>query len=102
MYVTVSEDFASVLEGDPIETVGAVLSSVNVLEGPAAAAVFPAESAAEAAAIEIPTAPSPEQDDNVTVRVAVPAPLTAAEQAAVPEALTVISALAKVTEEAPV
>ena len=100
--MTVSEDLASVLEGDPIVTVGAVLSSVNVLEGPAAAAVFPAESEAVAAAREIPTAPSPEQDDRVTVRVAEPAPLTAAEQAAVPDALTVMSALAKVTAEAPV
>ena len=97
-----SEDFASVFEGEPIETVGAVLSSVNVLEGPAAAAVLPAASEAEAAAIEIPTAPSPEQDESVTVRVLVPAPLTAAEQAAVPPALTVISLLAKLTEVAPV
>ena len=98
----VSEDLASVLEGDPIETVGAVLSSVKVVEGPSAAAVFPAASVADPAATVIPTAPSPEQDDRVNVRVAMPAPLTAAEQVAVPEALTVMSPLAKVTEVAPV
>ena len=102
MYVTVSEDLASVFEGDPIDTVGAVLSSVNVLDGPAAAAVFPAASEAEAEATEIPTAPSPVHDERVTVRVVVPAPLTAAEQVAVPEALTVMSALASVTAVAPV
>ena len=89
MYVTVSELLASVFEGAPITTVGAVLSSVNVVEGPAAAAVFPAKSLAEAAATEIPIVPSPEHDDKVTVRVEVPAPVTAAEQSAVPPLLTV-------------
>ena len=97
----VSELRASALDGDPIETVGAVLSSVKVVDGPTAAAVFPAASEAEAAATEIPTAPSPEQDVRVTVRVVVPAPLTAAEQVAVPEVFTVISPFARLTEVAP-
>ena len=101
-YVTVSELFASDLEGDPMLKVGAVLSSVKVLEGPAAAVEFPAASAAVADAIEIPIVPSPEQLESVTVLVAVPAPDTAAVHVAVPVALTEISPLARVTDEAPV
>ena len=99
--MTVSEEPASVLEGDPIETVGAVLSSVNVVEALDAAAVFPAASEAVAAAIEIPIVPSPEQEDKVTVREVVPAPLTAAVHVADPVVLTVISLSAKETEVAP-
>ena len=102
MYVTVSELLASVLEGAPIAKVGAVLSSVKVVDGPAAAAVFPAASEAEAAAIVIPIVPSPEHDDRVTVRVEVPAPVTAAVQSADPVLLTVISPSASDTLEAPV
>ena len=96
-----SDDLASVLEGAPIETVGAVLSSINVVEGPAPAAKFEAASVAVPEAIVIPTVPSPVQEDSVTVRVLVPAPETAAEQLAVPVLLTVISAFAKVTAVAP-
>ena len=95
-------DFALVTEGALITRVGAVLSSINVVEGPALREVFPAASDEVPEAIEIPMVPSPEQDDNVTVRVEVPVPLTAAEQVAVPDVLTVISPLASVTAEAPV
>ena len=100
--MTEALDFAFATEGAPIETVGAVLSSAKVVEGPAAAVVFPEASTAVPAAIEIPPDPSPEQLDRVTVLVDVPAPLTAAEQVAVPEVLTVRSPLAKLIEDAPV
>ena len=101
MYVTVSDDFASALEGEPIETVGAVLSSTKVVDGPADAAVFPAASTAVAEAKLIPIVPSPEQLDKVTVRVEVPVPVTAAVQSAVPVLLTVTSLSASVTAVAP-
>ena len=100
--MTVSEFLASVLEGAPIKTVGAVLSSVKVVDGPTPAAVLPAASEAEPEATVIPTAPSPVQLESVTVRVEVPAPVTAAVQSADPVLFTVISASAKVTDEAPV
>ena len=102
VYVTEAPDFALVAEGDPMEMVGAVLSSTNVVEGPALNDELPEASVAVPEAIEIPIVPSPEHDDKVTVRVEVPAPLTAAEHVAVPEVLTVISPLASVTAEAPV
>ena len=76
-------------EGLPAAKVGAVLSSLNVPEGPAPASAFPAASVEVAAAIEIPTVPSPEQLESVTVLVEFPLPLTLLEQVAVPEALTV-------------
>ena len=101
MYVTEALDLASVTEGEPIETVGAVLSTINEVDGPAESAVFPAKSLAEAAASEIDAVPSPEHDDKVTVRVAVPAPLTAAVQLAVPVVWTETSLAAKVTVSAP-
>ena len=100
--MTEALDLASATEGAPIEIVGAVLSSMKVVDGPAAPALFAEASTAVPAAIEIPTVPSPEHEDRVTVRVLVPAPLTAAEQLAVPVVLTVTSPLAKVIDEAPV
>ena len=96
-----SELFASVLEGDPILSVGAVLSSIKVEEAAGAPAEFPAASEAVAEASVIPIVPSPEQLDKVTVRVVVPAPLTAAVQSAVPVLLTVMSPLESVTLDAP-
>ena len=57
-------------------TVGLVLSTVNVTEGPAAGAAFPAVSVAVPAAMEMPSVPSPVIDEIVTVRV-LPAPVTA-------------------------
>ena len=81
--------------------VGAVLSTLNEVEGPTLAEVLPAASDADAAPIEIPTVPSPLQLDKVTVRELVPVPLTTAEQSAVPVLLSVTSELASVTLEAP-
>ena len=100
--MTEALDFAFELEGGPIDRVGAVLSSVKVVEGPAAAVVLPEASTAVPDAMEIPMVPSPVHEESVTVRVDVPVPLTAAEQVAVPDVLTVISPLANVIEEAPV
>ena len=99
--MTLTLDLAFETDGDPILKVGTVLSSVNVVDGPALNDKLPEASLAVPAAIEIPTVPSPEQDDRVTVRVVVPVPLTAAEQVAVPVVLMVISLLASVTDEAP-
>ena len=55
--------------------VGAVLSTVNVVLGPAAGARLPAVSEAVPAAMEIPMVPSPVMAERVTVRV-VPVPDT--------------------------
>ena len=88
---------AFVCDGAPIANVGAVLSSVKVVDGPAAGAKFPPIEAAVPAAIEMPTVPSPEQLCRVTVRVVVPAPLTDAAQAAEPVVLTVMSEAASET-----
>ena len=82
--------------------VGTVLSSVKVVDGPALKEELPDASVAVPEAIEIPIVPSPEQLERVTVRVEVPAPVTAAEHVAVPEVLSVISPLASVTADAPV
>ena len=87
-------------EGAEILSVGAVLSTVKVLLGPAAAALLPRVSEAVAAAREIPTAPSPLQELRVTVLVVVPLPLTAEEQLAVPPALTVTLAFTRLTVSA--
>ena len=56
-------------EGVPIEIDGAVLSTVKVPLGPAAAAVLPAVSLAVPAAMEMPSVPSPVMLERVTVRV---------------------------------
>ena len=102
MYVTEALDFALVAEGAPIAIVGAVLSSMKVVDGPALKLRFPEASLALPDAIVMPIVPSPEQDASVTVRVAAPAPLTVAVQAAVPVVFTVMSLLANVTVDAPV
>ena len=88
-------------DGALITKVGAVLSTLNVVEGPAPAALFPAASEAVAEASVIPTVPSPVQELNVTVRVEVPVPLTATEQSAVPVLFKVISLEATLTAVAP-
>src|SRR5436190_1762464 len=54
---------------------GAVLSTVNVVLGPAAGALFPAVSVAVPAAMEMPSVPSPVMLESVTVRV-LPVPVT--------------------------
>jgi len=82
-------------------TVGAVLSTVNVVDGPAAAALLPALSLAVDAAIDMPIVPSPVIDDTVTVRVEVPDPLTAAVPLAVPVLFNVTLPAASVTLSAP-
>ena len=74
---------------------GAVLSTVKVVLGPAAAAVLPAVSDAVPAASETPTVPSPVMLDNVTVRV-LPEPLTSTwPTEALPVVFTVTSPPAK-------
>jgi len=75
--------FVEVSEGEPMLTVGGVLSTVNVVDGPAAGAL-PLALLAVPAAIDIPIVPSPVIEDIVTVRVEVPVPLTAAVPLAVP------------------
>ena len=81
---------------------GAVVSTVAVALGPAAAARFPAKSFAVDPTIEMPTVPSPVNDDSVTVRVVVPVPEMAAVAFAVLVLFRVISALASEIASAPV
>lgn len=83
--------------GPAILIVGAVLSTVALLEGPAAAAEFPELSCALLTATEMFKVPVPEQFEIVTVRVAVPEPETAFVQDAVAVPPKEISASAKVT-----
>ena len=99
--MTEALELAFAAEGDPILKVGAVLSIVKVVDGPAPAAVFPAASEAVAEAKVIPTVPSPVHEDRDTVRVAVPVPLTTTVQSAVPVLLSVMSLEAAVTAVAP-
>jgi hypothetical protein len=61
--------FVKELEGALIATVGATLSTVNVVLGPAAGAAFAARSEAVLAGREIPTVPSPVSPPNCMVRV---------------------------------
>src|SRR3990172_9032331 len=68
----------------------------KVVLGPAAAALFVAKSLAVPAAIDIPSVPSPIMLEMVTVRVAVPVPLTATVPLAVPVLFRIISAGARV------
>ena len=95
-------DLALDAEGDPIEIVGTVLSILNVVDGPALAAVFPAASTALPEAKLTPTVPSPVQEDKETVRVEVPVPLTTTVQSAVPVLFKLMSLVAAVTLVAPV
>ena len=82
-------------------TVGAVLSTVNVLLGPAAGARLPAVSDAVPDASEIPSVPSPVMLEMVTVRVVVPVPETATDPFAVPVLFRVTLPDASVTVLAP-
>ena len=79
-------------------SVGAALSTVNVVLGPAAAEVLPAVSEAVAAAREIPTVPLPEQADKVTVGVVVVPFVTPIVQLASPVELSETSPAARLTE----
>jgi hypothetical protein len=79
-----------------VVNVGGVLSTLNVVLGPAAGAVLPAVSLAVPAAIEIPRVPSPEMLLIVTVRV-VPLPgATAKAPLAVPVLFSVMFPTANV------
>ena len=78
------------------------MSTVNVVDGPTVTEVFPAVSEEVPAAIEIPNVPFPEILEIVTVRVAVPEPVTAMVPVAVPVVFKVTFPFAKVTALAPV
>ena len=78
-----------------------MLLTLNVVDGPAPATLFPAASTAVAEARVIPMVPSPVQDDNETVRVDVPVPETASEQSAVPVLFKLTSLELVVTAVAP-
>jgi hypothetical protein len=84
-----------------VGALGAVLSTVKVVLGPAAAALLPAVSLALPAAIEIPSVPLPVIAERVTVRVAVPVPETPTAPSAVLVLFNVIPPADKVTESAP-
>ena len=94
--------FAEATGKSIVRVSGVVLSTVNVIDGPAATDVLPALSEAVAAEIEIPSVPSPVMEDIVTVLVAVPEPVTLTVPLAVPVLLRVTSPFAKVTVSAPV
>ena len=81
-------------------TVGAVLSTVNVADGPADGAWFPALSCAVFASNDMPSVPSPVIVDIVTVRVLLPVPLTATDPL-VPLLFNVTSPAASVIVSAP-
>ena len=74
-----------------IATVGFVLSTTNVPEGPAAAAEPPELCLAVLEATDIPNVPSPVTSDNVIVRVLVPEPDTPTVALAVPVLLSDIA-----------
>ena len=76
---------------------GAVLSTINVVLGPAAAALLPAVSVAVPAATEMPIVPSPVILLIVTVRV-LPLPEIATVPLAVPVLFNVIFPAASVLE----
>lgn len=84
-------------DGEPIEMVGAVLSTVKVVLSPAAGARLPEVSDAVPDAIEIPRMPLPVMLEMVTVLV-VPEPLTAKLPEAEPVECKVILPTAKVLE----
>ena len=91
-----------VLLGELMETLTAVLSTVNVPLGPAAAAMLPARSDAVPAAMLIPIVPEPVMLEIVTVRVVVPVPVTENAPLAVPVLLSVMLPVANVTASAPI
>ena len=88
--------------GAPMLRVGAELSTVNVVLGPAAAALIPSFPVAVAAARLMPSVPSPVIELIVTVRVVVPVPDTATLPVAVPVVFNVTLPAANVTASAPV
>ena len=77
--------------------VGAVLSTVKVVDADEAGAEFPARSVAVPPAIEIPNVPSPVMLEIVTVRV-VPEPDTPTVPVAVPVVFNVILPVPSVLE----
>ena len=83
-----------------MEIPGAVLSTVKVVLGPAAPAVFPAVSLAVPEAMEMPNVPSPLMLDSVTVRVD-PLPLTPTVAVAVPVVFNVTLPFARVIAFSP-
>ena len=78
-----------------------MVSTKNVVDGPAEPEKFPSGSDAVPEAKEIPSVPFPVQDVNVTVRVLAPEPLTATAQLAVPVVFFVMFAADRVTLDAP-
>src|SRR5437867_12004637 len=76
---------------------GPVLSTTNVVLGPAAGAVLPAVSVPLPAAMEIPSVPSPVMLESVTVRV-VPVLDTPIDSLPLPVAFNVLSPDASVLE----
>src|SRR5436305_296880 len=94
---------AAVVAGalEDIATVGDWLSTLITGLGPLKLAASPSALTAVLAAIEMLRLPLPEVPLMVTVRVLVPLPLTVAVPAALPEALTMTSASARVIAEAP-
>ena len=89
MYVTEAV-FVNVADGALIPRVGAVLSTLKTVLGPADPTALPATSVAVAAAIEIPNVPSPVMPEIVTVRVATSDPDTATVPLAVPVVFNVM------------
>lgn len=84
--------------GKEITTIGEVLFTVRAVPlGPTAALEFVAASASTPAGRLRVTVPSPVQLDKVTVRVAVPVPVTALLQLAVPVRFKITSVFARVT-----
>src|SRR5215470_18855676 len=86
-----------VVEGEPMEMLGGVLSTVKVALGPAARAVLPTVSEAVPATMEMPIVPSPVVLVMVTVRV-VPEPEIRTVPLAVPVLFNVTSAGVSVLE----
>ena len=89
-------------DGALILTVGAVLSTLNDVLGPAAEAGFPHPSTAVPGAREIPRVPSPVIFWMETIGEKLPAPLIITVPFAVPVLLSVMSAADRVTADAPV
>jgi hypothetical protein len=87
-------------DGSSMVIVGPVLSTVKVVLGPAAGAGLPMLVVAVPEAIEMPSVPSPEMLEIVTVRVLVPEPLTAIVPVAVPVVFKVMFAADNVTDAA--
>ena len=95
--------FAEDFEAVPMLTVGSVVSTLNVVLGPAAVAELPALSEAVPDAMEIPRVPSPEIPVIVTVALLVlPFVTTTLDALAVPVLLSVILPFSKLTVSAPV